>query len=80
MGVRVCASCAPQDEPVCRLLEGACSDAPLFSHIKRYDWEQGRWARRGCEGWFARARRIGPNAGGDRRQARRGRREFLWHE
>eukprot|EP00198_Chlamydomonas_reinhardtii_P011888 XP_001701225.1 predicted protein [Chlamydomonas reinhardtii] len=31
-----------QDEPVCRLLEGACSDAPLFSHIKRYDWEQGR--------------------------------------
>ncbi|KAG2427639.1 hypothetical protein HXX76_012290 [Chlamydomonas incerta] len=31
-----------QDEPVCRLLEGACSEAPLFSHIKRYDWARGR--------------------------------------
>ncbi|KAG2433641.1 hypothetical protein HYH02_012569 [Chlamydomonas schloesseri] len=26
-----------QDEPVCKDLAGACSGAPVFSHIKRYD-------------------------------------------
>ncbi|KAG2428545.1 hypothetical protein HYH02_014349 [Chlamydomonas schloesseri] len=31
-----------QDEPVCGLLRGACDSAPLFSHIKKYDWARGR--------------------------------------